>query len=453
LPFPFPFLPLPSLTPPPSPPSPPSSPLSSFSPFPPPQALLQAVNNASGREDIIEPAVCALRHITSRHPSADMAQNTVRQVGGIPVISAFLHQQCRWPLLKGLVGLIRNLALCPENHFHLRQQAVIPKLWNILTRAYTNSSKRGVPGGPQGLIDGVYMDEVVEVSVGALHLLARSPENRHTMRKLNTVKLFVQLLYSSNENVTRVAAGVLCELAQDIEGAALIEQENASAPLRELLNSRNEAVAAYSAAVLFCLSEEANHPHPSTISHLPHPNMPMDPQAAFLGAEDGMSHGPMISHISHNYFSAPGSNSNTGYNTPHHPVAQSGYNTPHGALGYSHPSTGYNTPHSGIASGVMTPADLDLPLDLEAFDDFPGGSGFQELPPMASSQPPPVTAIPPTITTSQQHTHHYPPQPPIQPQQMVNLQQGYGSNQSYNPPSPAVMDTSAPGGPWFDPDV
>ena len=104
-PFPFPppsfSLPPPSpLTPPPSPPSPPSSPPLPSSPFPPPQALLQAVNNASGREDIIEPAVCALRHITSRHPSADMAQNTVRQVGGIPVISAFLHQQCRWPLLK-----------------------------------------------------------------------------------------------------------------------------------------------------------------------------------------------------------------------------------------------------------------------------------------------------------------------------------------------------------------
>ena len=72
----------------------PSSPLLSR------QALLQAVNNASGREDIIEPAMCALRHITSRHPSADIAQNTVRQVGGIPVISAFLNQQCRWPLLK-----------------------------------------------------------------------------------------------------------------------------------------------------------------------------------------------------------------------------------------------------------------------------------------------------------------------------------------------------------------
>lgn len=37
------------------------------------------------------------------------------------------------------------------------------------------------------------MDEVVEVSVGALHLLARSPENRQTMRQLNTIRLFVQV--------------------------------------------------------------------------------------------------------------------------------------------------------------------------------------------------------------------------------------------------------------------
>lgn len=64
------------------------------------QALLLAISNAGGREDIIEPAICALRHITSRHPNADMAQNTVRHVGGIPVVTAFLHQQCRWPLLK-----------------------------------------------------------------------------------------------------------------------------------------------------------------------------------------------------------------------------------------------------------------------------------------------------------------------------------------------------------------
>ena len=44
------------------------------------------------------------------------------------------------------------------------------------------------------------MDEVVEVSVGALHLLARTPENRQTMRQLNTIRLFVQVLKSNESN-------------------------------------------------------------------------------------------------------------------------------------------------------------------------------------------------------------------------------------------------------------
>ncbi len=41
--------------------------------------------------------------------------------------------------------------------------------------------------------DGVYMDEIVEVSVGALHLLARDPGNRVLMRQLNCIPLFVQV--------------------------------------------------------------------------------------------------------------------------------------------------------------------------------------------------------------------------------------------------------------------
>ncbi len=68
------------------------------------QALLRAINNSGGREDIIEAAVCALRHITSRHPSAEMAQNSVRQQNGIPMLCNFMQQQCRWPLLKALLG-------------------------------------------------------------------------------------------------------------------------------------------------------------------------------------------------------------------------------------------------------------------------------------------------------------------------------------------------------------
>ena len=35
------------------------------------------------------------------------------------------------------------------------------------------------------------MDEIMEVSVGALHLLARDPASRMTIRQLNSIPFFV----------------------------------------------------------------------------------------------------------------------------------------------------------------------------------------------------------------------------------------------------------------------
>ena len=100
------------------------------------------------------------------------------------------------------------------------------------------------------------MEEIVEGTVGALHILARDPHNRDVIKKSNVIPIFVQLLYDEIENVQRVAAGVLCELSADKEGAAMIEGEGATAPLTELLHSRNEGVATYAAAVLFRMSED-----------------------------------------------------------------------------------------------------------------------------------------------------------------------------------------------------
>jgi len=108
-------------------------------------------------------------------------------------------------------------------------------------------------------VDGVRMEEIVEGTVGALHILAREPHNRAVIRGLSCIPLFVQLLYSPIENVQRVAAGVLCELAADKEGAEVIEQEGATAPLTELLHSRNEGVGEsshhyyYSAKIFYSL--------------------------------------------------------------------------------------------------------------------------------------------------------------------------------------------------------
>uniref|UniRef100_A0A8C9RJV4 Uncharacterized protein n=1 Tax=Scleropages formosus TaxID=113540 RepID=A0A8C9RJV4_SCLFO len=94
--------------------------------------------------------------------------------------------------------------------------------------------------------DGVGMEEIVEGCTGALHILARDPENRADIAmllvKFGLCLVLWQLLYSPIENVKRLAAGVLCELALDKQSAELIDAEGASAPLMELLHSSNEGI-------------------------------------------------------------------------------------------------------------------------------------------------------------------------------------------------------------------
>ena len=109
---------------------------------------------------------------------------------------------------------------------------------------------------PGAYADGVRMEEIVEGTVGALHILARESTNRTIIRLKPTINTFVQLLYNEIENIQRVAAGVLCELAADKEGAEMIEEAGATAPLTNLLHSHNEEVATDAAAVLFRMSED-----------------------------------------------------------------------------------------------------------------------------------------------------------------------------------------------------
>ncbi|XP_015513274.1 armadillo segment polarity protein isoform X2 [Neodiprion pinetum] len=225
-------------------------------------ALVRTIVSAGDREEITEPAVCALRHLTSRHVDAEMAQNSVRLNYGIQVIVKLLHPPSRWPLVKAVIGLIRNLALCPANHAPLREHGAIHHLVRLLMRAFQDTQRRssvastGSQQAAGAYADGVRMEEIVEGTVGALHILARESHNRAIIRTQTVIPIFVQLLFNEIENIQRVAAGVLCELATDKEGAEMIEQEGATAPLTELLHSRNEGVATYAAAVLFRMSDD-----------------------------------------------------------------------------------------------------------------------------------------------------------------------------------------------------
>jgi len=86
--------------------------------------------------------ICALRHLTSRHAEAHMAQNMVRTHGGLPVLVKLLQPPSRWPMIKAVMGLIRNLALSPANHAPLREHGVIPVIVQLLMRAHQDIQQR-----------------------------------------------------------------------------------------------------------------------------------------------------------------------------------------------------------------------------------------------------------------------------------------------------------------------
>lgn len=54
---------------------------------------------------------------------------------------------------------------------------------------------------PGAYADGVRMEEIVEGTVGALHILAREPHNKVLIRQQDVIPVFVQLLFNDIENI------------------------------------------------------------------------------------------------------------------------------------------------------------------------------------------------------------------------------------------------------------
>lgn len=219
------------------------------------RTMLQA--GPENKEDICEPAVCSLRHVTNRHAQAQVAQEAVRYYYGLPVIAPLLQSdQSRWPLLKATIGLIRNLALSDNNLAPLRELGIIPRLVQLLIKAINAHQMAQQNNQDSAVIDDVPMEEIIEGTVGALHQLARDPHNGIVIRELKCIPVLVQLLFMTWESIQRVACGCLSELANDKQSTEQIDHEQITDKLTELLHSKDHAISTYAAAVLFRLSED-----------------------------------------------------------------------------------------------------------------------------------------------------------------------------------------------------
>ena len=102
-------------------------------------ALVKTIKNRGGNKELLEPAVCALKHITNGHEQADAAQRHLLQdCKALPVLLDMLsgHMAApagpHWPSVKAILGLLRNLAQKAQNQTVLREQKGVLTIKNLL---------------------------------------------------------------------------------------------------------------------------------------------------------------------------------------------------------------------------------------------------------------------------------------------------------------------------------
>ncbi len=158
------------------------------------QALVNTIIQGHDKEEVIEPAICALRHVTCRHSHANEAQNAVRNVNGLlPIIDLLNPTLYSWPIIKSTISLIRNLSLSKDNLPILRETNAIEKLAQILLQSYEQIGNQQT--NKKFNDNYMRMDDIVEGCLSALHIIAKDQQNRNIIRDLDCIPLFVRVRY------------------------------------------------------------------------------------------------------------------------------------------------------------------------------------------------------------------------------------------------------------------
>lgn len=197
------------------------------------QILLHIIhtNMQVQKTQLVEPCVCALRHITNRHGDMLLAQEQVRAINGLNIITQLMCIQPRaWSVIKAVLGLVRNFCSNQLNAQQLRQNGIIEKLMQILFDAYTEIQMRtsggtNMPANNVLKIDDVNMFDIIEASSATLLILAKDMQNQQIMKDLDCIGFFVQMFYSSITSIQRSSVSILAELATNRECAEVIEQQ------------------------------------------------------------------------------------------------------------------------------------------------------------------------------------------------------------------------------------
>jgi len=186
---------------------------------------------SSSQMQLIEPCLCALRHITNRHPDMLLAQEQFRSFNGIQLLVQLMSIQPRsWPVIKALLGVVRNLCSNQANAQMLRANCIIEKLMQILYDAYTEIQMRTNQAQCASAlnilkVDDVNLFDIVDSSSAALLILAKDYQNQIIMKDLDCIGFFVQMFFSPLFAIQKSASSLLNELSANKECGMVIEQQ------------------------------------------------------------------------------------------------------------------------------------------------------------------------------------------------------------------------------------
>ena len=100
------------------------------------QELLKVIESHGRNHELLEPAVCALRHLTNNHKAAEAAQRLfLIELDGLHKLGRWLHPAAHRPSTKAVLGVVRNLAQKPVNHQLLKEKNTVEQVFVALSSA------------------------------------------------------------------------------------------------------------------------------------------------------------------------------------------------------------------------------------------------------------------------------------------------------------------------------
>lgn len=197
------------------------------------QILLRVIQNSLHlqKSPLIEPCLCALRHVTSKNSDALLAQEQFRSMNGFYVIMQFMEKRPRsWDCIKASLGLIRNICLNKQNFDHVPPNFIIEKVMQILFDVYTEINNRLINATNTNenlviMLDGVNLLTVFDLCILSLMVLSKDKKNQLIMRDLECIPFFIQMFTSSIVQIQKGVSSIIVELSGTKECADIVERQ------------------------------------------------------------------------------------------------------------------------------------------------------------------------------------------------------------------------------------